>query len=393
MKKFRILMFSSEPYGGFHHYVAALCNALAKHSDVKAIHYLMPFRHQTLFGVGSEENEILDPAVQICYLAQKGLHSPHRKYWIFLKNLICCLRGIWQGSYDVIHIQTPTDSLIFDLILLVCCKIAGIPIVRTVHEVHPSERVHGISPFWKWWAYLQLRLANTLIVHDRTMKERLGKILRRDSELMTVIPHGNYLGFRKHVPDGYDDLHADREKKIPVVLFFGVKRHKGLEIFLQAWRMVQDDGYPFKALLAGTVFSEDAHLIEIAQQLPGIEVHPRYIPNTQLWEYFCRSSVVAMPYLFGTTSGAVHLAYAFGRPVIASGLDCFKEMVIPGKTGLFVPPGDAFALKNAIIQMCEDPELCRQMGEEGFRLTSSPRFSWCAIADQTVQVYRKASII
>ncbi len=384
-----VQMLSLTPHGGFHHYTAALCNALARHPRVKAVHYLSIFREQRAFGVGREEHELVDPAVWMDYLAPGGRLTRLRKYGFFLRNLVRYMRRTWQGAYDVIHVQTGTYNQVFNLALLVWFKAAGVPVIRTIHEIHLAERGRGMGLFRRWLAHLELGLANHLVVHDTIMQERLGRALGRDKRTLTVIPQGNYLEFRKYLPKGYDDLRIYLGGRIPVVLFFGVKRHKGLEIFLQAWRMVQAEGHSLKALLAGTVHAEDAGFGEEARRLPGIEVDARYIPNSRLWEYFCRSTLVVMPYLAGTTSAAVHLAYAFKRPVIVSDLDCFQGMVIPNQTGLVVPRGDAIALKEAIVQLGKDRERCRQMGEEGFRLVSSAAYHWDTIAEQTVQVYEK----
>ena len=390
MQWLRVLILSAHPRGGWHHYTAALCNALVRHPEVVATQYLMIYREQRLYGVGQEEDDILDPAVDLAYLAPAGLLSPPRKYLLFLRNLVRWLRQVWEGAYDVIHVQTGTPgSRVFNLALLLWFKMAGVVVVRTVHEVYVPWYADRAGALAQWCAQLELQLADHLIVHDDFTRHCLSRTWGREEDTMTVIPHGNYLGFRKYIPQGYDEAQAYRDSRRVVVLFFGLKRHKGLAVFLQAWRMVQAEGHPYEALLIGTPLPEDADLVEEARRLPGIEIQAKYIPNAQLWAYFDRSTFVVMPYLAGMTSGAVHLAYAFRRPVIASDLDCFKEMVIPGKTGLVVPRGDAIALKEAMVQLGQDQGLCTQMGEAGLQRESSQCYRWETIADQTIAVYRQ----
>src|SRR5262249_28328386 len=136
MKRLRVLILSVYPHGGWHHYSAALCNVLVKHPNIETIQYLMPFREQSKYGVGSEEDDILDPSVRVAYLAPKGQLNAPRKCLVFLRNLVRWLRLVWSGTYDVIHVQAGTNYSLLNLALLLWCKIAGLLVIRTVHEVY-----------------------------------------------------------------------------------------------------------------------------------------------------------------------------------------------------------------------------------------------------------------
>ncbi len=68
-------------------------------------------------------------------------------------------------------------------------------------------------------------------------------------------------------------------------------------------------------------------------------------------------SVFAEPY---ATLGTE--AQALGRPVIASAVGGLGEWLEDGRTGLFVPPGDAAALARALERLWLDPDLCARMG-------------------------------
>ncbi len=59
---------------------------------------------------------------------------------------------------------------------------------------------------------------------------------------------------------------------------------------------------------------------------------------------------------------AVLEALASGRPVVASAVGGIPEQVLPGKTGLLVPPGDAQALAGALRTLAGDAELRSEMG-------------------------------
>jgi glycosyltransferase involved in cell wall biosynthesis len=386
-RRIRLLMLTPHCHGGWHHYSAALCNALAKHPLVEAVDYLIVFREQQTRGVGSEEYEILDPAVRVAYLAPAGRLNRFQKYRLFVRNLLHWSWLLWCDRYDVIHIQTVSYDNFrrFNLLLLLWFKIIGVSMVRTVHEIVVPFREHQPGAQGRCLSYLEWRIPDHFIVHDTMMQHRMRREIRQEENRISVIPHGNYLTFRNHLPEGHDDYRIYSTNQVPVILFFGVRRHKGLSIFLEAWRMLKSERHLFRALIAGAV--GEIELAEEARQLPDVEVDAGYIPTSNLWQYFSRCSFAVMPYLTGTTSGAVHLAFTFKRPVIVSDLDCFREMVIPDKTGIVVRRGDAAALKQAIVELANNPGRCRDMGEAGFHLESASRYAWNTISNDTVKAY------
>lgn len=56
---------------------------------------------------------------------------------------------------------------------------------------------------------------------------------------------------------------------------------------------------------------------------------------------------------------------AMGVPVVASDVDGLADTVVHGETGLRVPPGDPTALAGAMVELLNDRELRRRMGEVG----------------------------
>ncbi|MGA3127607.1 MAG: glycosyltransferase family 4 protein [Candidatus Korobacteraceae bacterium] len=56
---------------------------------------------------------------------------------------------------------------------------------------------------------------------------------------------------------------------------------------------------------------------------------------------------------------------AAGRPMVASAVDGTPEIVVDGKTGLTVPPGDVAALTRAIGRLLREPRLAAELGAAG----------------------------
>ena len=112
----------------------------------------------------------------------------------------------------------------------------------------------------------------------------------------------------------------------------------------------------------------------------------RYIPNEEVPSIFEIADVVAYPYLSSTQSASIQVAYAFGKPVIASNVGGLPEVVDIGKSGLLVEPNNSEELARAIDLLISDEGLRKDMGRYAKEL-SQTRFSWDSIAATILQVY------
>ena len=80
-------------------------------------------------------------------------------------------------------------------------------------------------------------------------------------------------------------------------------------------------------------------------------------------------------------------AAACGRPLVATDVPGCREIVIPGETGLLVPPGDIDALAAALRRMIDDPDLRARCGLNARRLVAGG-LDAVTIGRRTVDVYR-----
>lgn len=60
-------------------------------------------------------------------------------------------------------------------------------------------------------------------------------------------------------------------------------------------------------------------------------------------------------------------AMAVGKPVVAFGHGALPEIVLPGQTGLLIPPGDVAALAQAVTTLLQNRKQRQQMGQAGQR--------------------------
>lgn len=76
-----------------------------------------------------------------------------------------------------------------------------------------------------------------------------------------------------------------------------------------------------------------------------------------------------------------------GVPVVVSRVGGLPEVVVDRRTGLLAPPRDASALAMAMLEILDDPQLSRRMGESG-RQHVIDNFSIAACTDIMERAYR-----
>lgn len=92
------------------------------------------------------------------------------------------------------------------------------------------------------------------------------------------------------------------------------------------------------------------------------------MPSSELRDLYARSRFVVVP-LRPTDSDngitCMNEAWAMGRAVIVSAVEGQRGAFTEGREGLWVPPGDARALRRAILTLWNDPSRADAMGAAG----------------------------
>lgn len=80
-------------------------------------------------------------------------------------------------------------------------------------------------------------------------------------------------------------------------------------------------------------------------------------------------------------------AMAFGLPIVATAIDGNAEAVQDGVNGLLAPPGKPAALGQSVLNLLENPQLARQMGEAGRKWVEE--FGAKRMVDQIADLYEQ----
>lgn len=122
-------------------------------------------------------------------------------------------------------------------------------------------------------------------------------------------------------------------------------------------------------IAAGTarkVGNIDARLMPARKIPPGVTIGRK--SHFELRELYAQSRFVVIPLKPTDTDNGISAileAMAMGKAVICSAVEGQRDMIRHGLNGLMVPPGDAAALREAILYLYEHPEAAERMGSAG----------------------------
>jgi phosphatidylinositol alpha-mannosyltransferase len=110
------------------------------------------------------------------------------------------------------------------------------------------------------------------------------------------------------------------------------------------------------------------------------------VPQSELPRYYQTCDVFCSPALSGESFGMVLLeAMAAGKPVVATNIDGYRQVVHDGVEGRLVEPRDSASLATALIDLLQSPEMRKSFGERG-RVTARA-FSWDRVAARLIRFY------
>jgi len=95
-----------------------------------------------------------------------------------------------------------------------------------------------------------------------------------------------------------------------------------------------------------------------------------------------------LPYIEGTQTGIIPIAYAFRKPVVVTNVGSIPEVVDEDITGYVVPPKDPNSLANAIVKILNNDPMRKQMGENAYEKMKK-ELSWDLVAEETSKAYNK----
>jgi glycogen synthase len=282
--------------------------------------------------------------------------------------------------------------------------------VLTIHSLEPLrpwkvEQLGNGYHLSSWMERTAMEQADAIIAVSKETREDVLRLFDVDPEKVKVIYNGIDLAEYQKASSTDALTRYGVDPSRPFVLFVGrITRQKGIIHLVRA--IPQIDPSLQVVLCAGAPDTPEIAremqegVAAVSKDRPGVIWIQEMLARPDVIQMYSQATVFCCPSVY-EPFGIINLeAMACQTAVVASAVGGIKEVVVPEETGLLVdlkmkegtfdpvdPAAFSADLAAAINRVALDPEL-RARFEAAGRRRVEEHFSWDAIAEKTVELYR-----
>jgi len=361
------------PSGGAQRLTFDLAKSLSKENEVAVVCFSFGFFQQGLY---ENKNLLILPILE-------------KKRFRLLRNSFSIFKLLIKEHFDVINVAYAYRGVI----LAIVGKLFGIPIIVTSlggDILKDYESGYGLRLNRKIAAvmWLILKLVDVHVVVSKSMIKDAIETGSSPSKIEVVyngidfenIPSTYRTDIFKRYELSYDDF---------IVLFLGrLVPWKCPEDLVKGFLRVKQEIPNAKLVIAGKG-EEEKKLKQLVYDLnlDGSVIFLGFVSEDEKWDLFKRCDVFTLPSSVEAFGLTLVEAMACSKPVIATNMGPFPEIISNGRTGLLVPLHSPDELAEAIITLAKDEKLKIKMGNAARRVVEK-RFDIKRTAQGYLKIFK-----
>jgi glycosyltransferase involved in cell wall biosynthesis len=280
-------------------------------------------------------------------------------------------------NYDIVHFNG-TDATI----ILINYFLKNKNKVFTIHDVklHSGEKESKIYKVSESICKWLIKSKYQILIQNKSDYDDIIRKYPNKKEKINLIPFKNLSIFRSFLND---NLPVDKSD----ILFFGrISPYKGLNYLVDAIEMVKKVYPDICVLIAGSgTIDRDTK----EKMKDNFIIYNKYISNEKMAGYVANTRIVVCPYTDASQSGVIMTSFAFGKPVIATNVGGFLDVIEDGVTGILIPPRNVDRLAEAIISLLSDEKKIKSISKKITDECKNGMLSWKSIVYDATNVYKK----
>jgi glycosyltransferase involved in cell wall biosynthesis len=310
-----------------------------------------------------------------------------KKIFCYFYFIILLVFHMWKHRGHFVHIQFFRVTIIEAPLVLFFKTILSIKLIHTAHNALPHEQKPWHKIFYKIW----YRHVNKIQVLGSYSNEKLIEMgVSRDK--IYFIPHGNYDLFYKRYPiENIEQVRSiyGASKDDVIFLMYGlIREYKGLDLLIEAFCNTPKDINAYLIVAGGG----EEHILEEAQEKinkVGKQLRARlsfgFVEDNVLSDLINVSDVVVFPYKHVYQSGALLLGMTYGKAILASNIEGFKDY-ITDQDAITFNPNSSKEFTKQILYLTKSVDDRIKLGKQA-KLRANSEFGWSTIARKIANLY------
>jgi glycosyltransferase involved in cell wall biosynthesis len=227
-----------------------------------------------------------------------------------------------------------------------------IPVFTTIHDIifpDMPELTSKIGLFARMWFYRRAyKKSKKIFTVSEFSKSRIQYHLGTKKQI--IVTHSAiqpmFLKYRANIPN---------IQKTQTIVFVGnIKKHKGLDILLDAFRLSRNEGLPYKLVVIGSKENFRTNDNSVLQKIDGLGnetvTFTSFIYDEQIMEYLSTAALLVQPSLYEGFCLPPLEAMVLGTHVLISDIPVLKE-IYSGYPVTFFRSGDSSDLKEKMMEL------------------------------------------
>ena len=317
---------------------------------------------------------------------------PMERGMALLKDAVAFLRLWWLLSRlgpDMTEFSTPKAGLLGTL----AARMAGVPVRVYMLRGLRLEASRGVERrILRAAERLAAGCAHIVLCNSQSLRRQALEMGLAPATKLCLLGRGssNGVDVRRFAPCRGDMRQAlALPASAPVVGFVGRLTYaKGLPDLIEAFERILVVQPAAHLLLVGWFDAAEDALSQAWRA--RIENHPRIHVTGMVDDtapYYGAMDLLVLPTWREGFPNVVLEAASCGLPTISTWATGARDAVVPGVTGLLIPPGYPSAICAAVLQLLEDPQRRRQMGVSA-RAWAVEHYNTGQVLARTVDFYR-----
>ena len=287
-------------------------------------------------------------------------------------------RILRQERFDIVHLHEPLMPAL-PLVVLRHSHAVNVGTFHAYRESHVGYE-YGKPLIKRFIDKLDGRIAVSEAARDLVARYFPGEYV--------IIPNG--IDVERFSSPRIKPLPQYRDGKFNILFVGRLEKRKGVKYLLRAFSYVKAEFPNSRLIVVGAYDAKDTRPYKRYVRRHRLEdvVFVGYASAEDLPRYYRTCDLFCAPSTGFESFGIVLLeAMAAGKPIVASNIAGYHNVLQDGAEGLLVEPKDEKALAEAIIRLLKDSELRQRMGERG--RAKAPSYSWDKIAQRVLDYYQE----